>query len=57
MSAELQRVDVSGPPELLRLAEEIQRSGHGRVLTRGDEPLVTVQPTRHPSRRAPHATG
>jgi len=57
MSAELQRVDVSGSPELLRLAEEIQRSGHGRVLTRGDEPLVTVQPTRHPSRRAPHATG
>ncbi|MGH2586376.1 MAG: hypothetical protein ACRDJE_15795 [Dehalococcoidia bacterium] len=51
MSADLQRMDVSASPELLRLAEEVQCSGHGRVLTRGDEPLVTVQPARQPRRR------
>ncbi len=44
MSRELLSIDVTASPELLRLAEEVQRSGVGRVLRRGDHDIAVITP-------------
>ena len=63
MAKELQPIDVSNVPELLRLAEEVQNSRAPRLLKRGDQDLAVlapVEPTptaRKPSRRRDRRTG
>ena len=44
MSADPQPVDVSESRELLELAEEVRRSGVGRVLKRGEQELALLTP-------------
>jgi hypothetical protein len=47
-------IDVSGSPELLRLAEEVRATNTPRVLSRNHEPIAVVVPLRrHPSPRRP----
>lgn len=58
MSAEPQPIDVTDSSELLDLAEEVRRSGVGRLLKRGDQELalltpVAPRPTPSPPRRRP----
>lgn len=52
MSAEPEPIDVSESPELLTLAEEVQRSGTERVLKRGARELALVTPIVAPDRAA-----
>jgi hypothetical protein len=40
------QIDVSGSPELLRLAEEVRATNTPRVLSRDHEPLAVVVPIR-----------
>ncbi len=58
MRADQQPVDISGSPELLALAEEVWRSGVGRLLTHGEQELALLTPVTprraaHPRRRQP----
>ena len=45
MSKEPVRIDVTDSPELLRLIEEIERSGTTGVLVRDDHEIAVVTPT------------
>jgi hypothetical protein len=40
----LPAIDVSDTPELLRLAEEVHRTGQARVLRRNGEDLAIIRP-------------
>jgi hypothetical protein len=57
MSEALQPIDVTGSPELLRLAEEVERSGVGRLLKRGEHEVAVITPavsfSRLPKRPGP----
>jgi hypothetical protein len=44
MARELKPIDISNTPELLRLAEEVQRTQEPRVLVREDEELAVLVP-------------
>lgn len=44
MSKDLISIDISSSPDLSRLADEVEKSGVGRLLKRGDEPVAIVQP-------------
>lgn len=55
MAKELKPVDVSGVPELLSIAEEVQASGVGRLLKRDGEELAILAPVTR--RRKPAARG
>ena len=44
MAHELRPFDISGSPELLRLAEEVQATKQPRVLVRDSEELAVVVP-------------
>jgi hypothetical protein len=44
MTDRVKRTDVSGTPELLRLAEEVQRTRQPRILQRDSEDLAIVIP-------------
>ena len=44
MSAEPQPIDITGSAELLDLAEEVRRSGVGRLLKRGEQELALLTP-------------
>lgn len=44
MAEHTRRLDISGDPGLLRLAEEVRRSKEPRVLGRGSEDLALVVP-------------
>jgi hypothetical protein len=46
MATENARIDIGDAPDLLRLAEEVKRTGRPRVLSRNDEDLVVVSPAR-----------
>jgi hypothetical protein len=52
MRKELQALDIAASPELMRLAEEVERSGVGRLLKRGDREIAVLTPvaTRRPRR-------
>ena len=50
MVKELRHVDVSGNPELRRLAEEVALSGKPVVLADGGRDLATVSPAKRSSR-------
>jgi hypothetical protein len=47
-----QSIDVSDSPELLHLAEDVQRSQEPVVLVHRDEPLAEVRPARARRRKA-----
>lgn len=54
MSTALQTLDVTESSELLDLAEEVQRTGVGRLLIRGDEELAQITPVAsRPSSHSP----
>lgn len=44
MARELKHIDISSTPELLRLAEEVQRSRRPQVLQRDREDLAAIIP-------------
>ncbi len=48
MATELEKTDISGEPELLRLVEELVASRSPRVLTNGEEALAIVTPVDAP---------
>src|SRR3712207_3159307 len=48
MSAEPQPIDVTGSRELLDLAEEVRRSGVGRLLMRGEQEPALLTPVDPP---------
>ena len=55
MSNELAPIDITKSHDLLRLAEEVRRSGRPRLLRRGNEDVAVLSPvrpkaTRHPRR-------
>ena len=52
MAGDPRPIDVSDSPELLRLAEEVQRSNRPHLLKRHDEELAMIIPLRPPRRRA-----
>jgi hypothetical protein len=51
MANEVQSIDVSDAPEILRLAEEVQRSNQPRLLRRDAEELAVIMPLRKAPRR------
>jgi hypothetical protein len=51
MAKELDHVDISDVPEVLRLAEEVHKSNKPRVLTRNHEQLAVIMPLQQPRRR------
>ncbi len=50
MARELEPIDISHTPELLRLAEDVQRTRRPRLLRRDTEDLVVVSPAPQPRR-------
>ena len=50
MAKEMQRVDVSNIPELVRIAEEVQKTHRPRLLGKDKEDLAIIVPLG-PSRR------
>ena len=51
MAKEMQRVDVSNIPELVRIAEEVQKTNRPRLLGKDKEDLaiiVPISPTKGP---------
>ena len=53
MAKELTPVDISNTPDLLRLAEEVRRSGQPRLLRRDSEDLAVLSPVATPTTRRP----
>lgn len=57
MTREAYRRDIANDPDLLRLAEEVQRTGQRQLLTKGTAVLVAVVPLQvkrgHPGHRPP----
>ncbi len=52
MAEELMPLHVTKMPDLLRLAEEVRRSGQARVLRRDSEDIAVLAPvSRRPRRR------
>jgi hypothetical protein len=51
MAREVKTVDISGMPEVLRLAQEVSASGEARVLRRADEDLAVLTPAKPTPRR------
>ena len=47
-------IDISNVPELLRLAEEVKRSGRSQVLSCKNEEIAVLSPAR-PNRRRGNA--
>ena len=50
MARELRPIDVSSIPELLRIAEEVGKSGEARVLRSDDKDLAVVVPVARAAR-------
>ena len=46
MARELQPIDISGMPEVARLADEVERTKRPRVLRRGDKDIAVLMPAR-----------
>ena len=51
MAQELIPLDVSDTPDLLRIAEEVRRSGKPRLLRRDGEDLAVIAPVTRPVKR------
>lgn len=46
MDRRIKRIDVSGVPELLRIAEEVRNTREPRLLRRDSEDLAVVMPVK-----------
>lgn len=55
MVREADRVDITGMPDLVRLADEVARTRTPRMLTLGDEDVAILSPAR-PRRRLKRKT-
>jgi hypothetical protein len=55
MRRPLESLDVTASPDLLRLAEEVERSGLARILKRGDRELALIAPVAPPASSAKQA--
>jgi hypothetical protein len=51
MARELERIDISNLPDLLRLVEEVRAANEPRVLRRGSEDLAVLTPVRSPTKQ------
>lgn len=51
MVKELTPIDVTDTPDLLRLAEEVRRSGQPQLLRRDGEDLAVLSPVGTPTKR------
>lgn len=47
----MKAIDISGVPDLIRLAEEVRETGEPRVLRRANEDLAVLMPVPKTSRR------
>ena len=56
MAKELTPFDVTNSPELLRLAEDVHRSGQPRLLRRDNQDLAVLAPVGAPARRRARKT-
>ncbi len=56
MARELQELEVSNIPDVLRLAEEVRTSNQPRLLTRADEQLAVIMPVP-PARKRVRRSG
>jgi hypothetical protein len=56
MARELVPVDISGNPELLRIAEEVSATGEGRLLRSRGADLAALVPITQGSRRRARGT-
>ena len=52
MAGDRQSIDVSNNPDLLRLAENVQRSREPILLVSQDQPLAEVRPARSQRQKA-----
>lgn len=55
MASEPQSIDVTDSPELLKLVEEVARSGQPRRLCRGGKTVAVVSPVVAAARKRPPA--
>ncbi len=51
MTTEYISIDISNTPDLLKLAEEVKKTGTPRVLQRADEEIAVLMPMRKAARR------
>lgn len=51
MARELASTDISEAPDILRLVEEVRRSGRARVLRLADEDLAVLSPVNTSGKR------
>lgn len=56
MASEYAPIDISHTPELLKLAEEVQKTNRPRVLRRADEDIAVITPIAKPAKRRWHAS-
>ena len=55
MTAErVEELDIDGIPELMRLVDQVQRTGTARVLTRGGKRVAVLRPVNVRTSEAPH---
>lgn len=55
MATDLKALDISGLPEVARLADEVRATGQSRVLVRGEEEVAVIAPPPKRRRQAPRA--
>ena len=55
MAKDLQPIDITHAPEILRLVEEVARSGVPRVLRRDDQDVAVISPAAPASKRSRHS--
>jgi hypothetical protein len=52
MTQEIEAMDISDQPELVRLAEEVRSSQRARILRRDGEDLAMLTPLQAPTKRS-----
>jgi hypothetical protein len=59
MASEYARIDISNVPDMLKLAEDVNRTRRPRILRRANEDIAVLMPmqhmTRRPTKHAPSA--
>ena len=51
MAREMRAIDISGVPDMVRIAEEVRMSGRPRILRRNGEDMAMVIPLAHGRKR------
>lgn len=52
MASEYARIDISNVPDLLKLAEDVNRTRRPRILRRANEDIAVLMPVHHAARRS-----